>query len=73
MPIQLFGSHRDAIVSWGAAHHGVELFADSEQVHFTTVETSHLGLIAGADAAAHSWPRIAEFLDSLDAERMTSA
>lgn len=66
VPIQLFGSHRDAIVSWAGARHGVELFADSPQVHFTTVESSHLGLIAGADAAAHTWPRIDEFLTALD-------
>ncbi len=45
--VQLFGSHRDAIVSWAAAHHGVDLFTGSPRVEFTTVETSHLGLIAG--------------------------
>ncbi|MYR07301.1 alpha/beta fold hydrolase [Gordonia sp. SID5947] len=66
VPIQLFGSHRDAIVSWAAARHGVEIFADSPEVHFTTVETSHLGLIAGSDAAAHTWPRIEKFLGTLD-------
>ncbi|SIR87695.1 alpha/beta hydrolase [Williamsia sterculiae] len=67
VPIQLFGSHRDAIVSWDAARHGLELFGSAEEVHFTTVETSHLGLIAGADAAEHTWPRIDAFYDSLDA------
>lgn len=66
VPIQLFGSHRDAITSWAAARHGVELFADSPQVHFTTVETSHLGLIAGDAATAQTWPRVGEFLASLD-------
>ncbi|MGC4935228.1 alpha/beta hydrolase [Gordonia sp. DT30] len=66
VPIQLFGSHRDAITSWQAARHGVELFADSPHVHFTTVETSHLGLIAGDVAAHETWPRVDEFLDSLD-------
>jgi polyhydroxyalkanoate synthase len=65
-PIQLFGSHRDAIVSWAAARHGVDLFADSEQVHFATVETSHLGLIAGDAATRETWPRVREFLASLD-------
>lgn len=65
VPIQLFGSHRDAIVSWAAAHHGIEIFADSPHVHFTTVETSHLGLIAGSDASATTWPRIDEFLTAL--------
>ncbi|MFW0794398.1 alpha/beta hydrolase [Gordonia sp. CPCC 205515] len=66
VPIQLFGSHRDAIVSWAGAHHGVEIFGDSPQVHFTTVETSHLGLIASSDAGAETWPRIEEFLGALD-------
>ncbi|MFW0782950.1 alpha/beta fold hydrolase [Gordonia sp. CPCC 206044] len=66
VPIQLFGSHRDAIVSWAAAHHGVELFADSPAVHFTTVESSHLGLIAGTEAVAETWPRIDGFLTALD-------
>jgi polyhydroxyalkanoate synthase subunit PhaC len=65
VPIQLFGSHRDAIVPWGAAHHGVEVFGSSPQVHFTTVETSHLGLIAGPDAVRDTWPRIDGFLDAL--------
>lgn len=65
-PIQLFGSHRDAITSWAAARHGVEMFADSEQVHFDTVETSHLGLIAGEAAAGQVWPRVGEFLSALD-------
>ncbi|GAC67314.1 alpha/beta hydrolase [Gordonia soli] len=66
VPIQLFGSHRDAIVSWAAARHGVDLFADAPEVHFTTVETSHLGLVAGAEAAAGTWPRIDTFLAALD-------
>ncbi|MET9199828.1 alpha/beta hydrolase [Gordonia sp. NPDC003585] len=65
-PIALFGSHRDAIVSWEAAHHGVELFDGAQHVEFTTVESSHLGLIAGSDAVAHTWPRIDEFLRELD-------
>ncbi len=65
-PIQLFGSNRDAIVSWAGAHHGVEVFTGSAQVHFTTVETSHLGLIAGSDATAQTWPRIDEFLSADD-------
>lgn len=66
VPVQLFGSHRDAIVSWEAAHHGVDLFTGSPRVEFTTVETSHLGLIAGSAAVAETWPRIDEFLSSLD-------
>ena len=65
-PIQLFGSHRDAIASWEAAHHGVELLSGSTDVHFQTVETSHLGLIAGDAAAEQTWPRVEEFLDDLD-------
>lgn len=65
IPIQLFGSHRDAIVPWRAAHHGMELFGSSPQVHFMTVETSHLGLIAGPDAVRHTWPRIDGFLDTV--------
>lgn len=66
-PIQLFGSHRDAIASWRAAHHGVELFTAASAVHFDTVETSHLGLIAGDAAFAQTWPRVDEFLSGLDA------
>ena len=31
-----------------------------------TVDASHLGLIAGSDAVAHTWPRIDEFLSGLD-------
>lgn len=66
MPILLFGSHRDAIVSWGAVHHGVDLFTEAE-VTFHTVEASHLGLLTGPVAAEQTWPRIAGLLDRLDA------
>lgn len=66
VPIALFGSHRDAIASWQAVRHGVEVLADSPQVHFTTVETSHLGLIAGEAATNQTWPRVAEFHAALD-------
>lgn len=65
IPVQLFGSHRDAIVPWAAARHGVDLLEGSPQVHFDTVETSHLGLIAGPEAVSGTWPRIDAFLESL--------
>jgi polyhydroxyalkanoate synthase len=68
VPVQLFGSHRDAIVPWKAAHHGITLLAGSSQVHFDTVETSHLGLIAGPDAVSGTWPTIDAFLGSLSGE-----
>lgn len=66
LPVALFGSHRDAIVSWAAAQHGVDLFTDSPRVDFTTVNTSHLGLIVGKDAVEHTWPTVAGFLAGLD-------
>lgn len=69
VPVALFGSHRDAIVSWAAAHHGVELLVGAPRVDFTTVETSHLGLIAGSAAVEHTWPVIEEFLSDLDPRR----
>ena len=69
-PIILFGSHRDAIVSHGAAKHGLELFTGSEHVEFHTVESSHLGLLTGPEAQQHTWPAIREFRDRLDAERL---
>ena len=70
MPIQLFGSHRDAIVSHAAAKHGEELFRSSPYVEFHTVETSHLGLLSGATAAAETWPAVAAFRTRLDAARL---
>lgn len=69
VPVALFGSHRDAIVSWAAAHHGVGLLSGAPRVEFTTVETSHLGLIAGSAAVEQTWPRIDEFLTSVDTRR----
>ncbi|WP_374611803.1 alpha/beta hydrolase [Gordonia sp. (in: high G+C Gram-positive bacteria)] len=69
VPVALFGSHRDAIVSWAAAHHGVGLLSGAPRVEFTTVETSHLGLIAGSAAVEQTWPRIDEFLTSVHAVR----
>lgn len=65
VPVQLFGSHRDITVPWAAARHDVELLAGSPEVYFDTVETSHLGLIAGPDAVSGTWPRIDSFLESL--------
>ncbi len=68
VPIQLFGSHRDALCAWETAHHGLELFSGSPRVEFATVESSHLGLIAGPDAVAGTWPVVDAFLASVDAE-----
>ncbi|MFT4042513.1 MAG: alpha/beta hydrolase [Gordonia sp. (in: high G+C Gram-positive bacteria)] len=66
-PIRLFGSHRDAIASWRAVHHGVSLFAASADIGFVTVPASHLGLIAGDAAFAETWPHVVGFLAELDA------
>ncbi|WP_051159086.1 alpha/beta hydrolase [Tsukamurella sp. 1534] len=68
VPIQLFGSHRDALCAWDTAHYGLELFTGSPRVEFATVESSHLGLLAGPDAVRETWPVIDAFLASVDAE-----
>ncbi|GAA1078099.1 alpha/beta hydrolase [Tsukamurella spumae] len=68
VPIQLFGSHRDALCAWETARHGVDLFTGSPRVEFATVESSHLGLVAGPDAVRETWPVIDAFLASVDAE-----
>lgn len=60
-PVFMVGSHRDAIVSHGAAEHGLTLFADSVHTEFHTVETSHLGLLTGAVAEEQTWPALAAF------------
>ena len=67
VPVQLFGSHRDALCTWTAARHGVELLRAAPLVEFTTVESSHLGLLAGPDAVASTWPAIDDFLTGVDA------
>ena len=64
-PVFLVGSHRDAIVSHAAARYGEKLLTSSSHVEFHTVESSHLGLLTGADAQAHTWPAIAAFRESL--------
>ncbi|KXO91291.1 alpha/beta hydrolase [Tsukamurella pseudospumae] len=68
VPVQLFGSHRDALCAWDTARHGVDLFTGSPRVEFATVESSHLGLVAGPDAVRETWPVIDAFLASVDAE-----
>ncbi|MDP0399330.1 alpha/beta fold hydrolase [Tsukamurella strandjordii] len=68
VPIQLFGSHRDALCAWDCARHGVDLFSGSPRVEFATVESSHLGLLAGPDAVRETWPVIDDFLASVDTE-----
>ncbi|BDH57840.1 putative hydrolase [Tsukamurella sp. PLM1] len=72
VPIQLFGSHRDALCSWETARHGLELFSGSPRVEFATVESSHLGLLAGPDAVRETWPVIDAFLASVDADSAVS-
>ena len=67
VPVQLFGSHRDALCSWDSARHGVDLFRGSPRVEFGTVDSSHLGALAGPDAVRETWPAIDRFLQSVDA------
>ncbi|WP_132993467.1 alpha/beta hydrolase [Gordonia zhaorongruii] len=67
-PVFMVGSHRDAIVGYAAARHGEALFTASSHVEFHTVESSHLGLLTGADAAAQTWPAIAAFRERIAAE-----
>jgi len=69
-PIFLTGSHRDAIVSHAAAAWGTELFTGSQHVEFHTIESSHLGMLTGADAAQHTWPAVQAFRARLDADRI---
>ncbi|MBN7303144.1 alpha/beta hydrolase [Mycobacteroides abscessus subsp. bolletii] len=65
LPIQLFGSHRDAITPWQCAYHGVAMLK-SAHVRFTTVEASHLGLLALSAGVNQTWPVIDDFLAELD-------
>ncbi|OHU63694.1 hypothetical protein BKG84_24275 [Mycobacteroides chelonae] len=52
LPIQLFGSHR----AWQCVHHGVTMLKSAD-VRFTTVEASHLGLVAlSAGVNRHGQP-----------------
>ncbi|WP_026917845.1 alpha/beta fold hydrolase [Gordonia shandongensis] len=64
-PVFMVGSHRDAIVSHAAAEHGRTLFTSSVHVEFHTVESSHLGLLTGADAEQATWPAIAAFRERI--------
>ena len=66
VPVQLFGSHRDALCSWDAARHGFEVLTGSPRIEFETIESSHLGLLAGPDAVEKTWPVIDDFLSSLE-------
>lgn len=65
LPIQLFGSHRDAIAPWRCVHNGVAMLKSAD-VRFTTVEASHLGLVALAAGVTGTWPVIDDFLAELD-------
>ncbi len=73
VPVQLFGSHHDTLCPWRAAHHGVELFRASPRVEFTTVDASHLGLLAGPAGVEQTWPVLDAFLTSLDAPAPATA
>lgn len=66
LPVQLFGSHKDAIAPFGCVHNGVAMLKSAD-VRFTTVEASHLGLVALSAAVEQTWPAIDDFLAELDA------
>lgn len=66
LPIQLFGSHRDAIAPWRCVHNGVAMLKSAD-VRFTTVEASHLGLLTLSAGVTQTWPVIDDFLAELDA------
>ncbi|WP_018180769.1 alpha/beta hydrolase [Jongsikchunia kroppenstedtii] len=66
LPVQLFGSHRDAIAPFRSVHNGVATLKSAD-VRFATVETSHLGLVALSAAVEQTWPAIDAFLAELDA------
>lgn len=72
LPVQLFGSHRDAIAPYGCVRGGLKTL-ESADVRFTTVETSHLGLVALSAAVEQTWPAIDDFLDELDARAVPAA
>ena len=65
LPIQLFGSHRDAIAPWECVHNGVTMLKSAD-VRFATVEASHLGLVALSAGVTETWPVIDDFLKELD-------
>lgn len=65
LPIQLFGSHRDAIAPWECVHNGVTMLKSAD-VRFATVEASHLGLVALSAGVTETWPAIDDFLKELD-------
>lgn len=65
LPIQLFGSHRDAIAPWQCVHNGVAMLKSAD-VRFATVEASHLGLVALSAGVEQTWPTIDRFLAELD-------
>ncbi|MBN7493585.1 alpha/beta hydrolase, partial [Mycobacteroides abscessus subsp. abscessus] len=46
-------------------HHGVAMLKSAD-VRFTTVEASHLGLVALSAGVNETWPTIDDFLTELD-------
>ncbi|MFT3898936.1 MAG: alpha/beta fold hydrolase [Gordonia sp. (in: high G+C Gram-positive bacteria)] len=66
VPVQLFGSHRDALCTWDAARRGIDTLTGAPVVEFNTVESSHLGLLAGPEAETQTWPAIDYFLRGVD-------
>ena len=60
-PVLLIGSPDDAIGPAAAVKAGVSALSGAD-VRFVEVRGSHLGIVAGSDAATQSWPHIVEFL-----------
>lgn len=70
--VLVVGSPTDAIAPAPAVRAALEVLTGAASVEYAEVEASHLGLVAGGDAATTTWPLIDRFL-GLDARASRSA
>lgn len=63
-PVLVIGSRTDTIAPAPAVQAAVKVLVGAESVRYVEVSGSHLGMVAGPDAATSTWPVIAEFLAS---------
>jgi polyhydroxyalkanoate synthase len=62
--VLVIGSRTDTIAPAPAVQAVTKVLAGAESVRYVEVDGSHLGMLAGPEAATTTWPVIAEFLRS---------
>jgi polyhydroxyalkanoate synthase len=62
--VLVIGSRTDPLAPAPSVEGAVKVLTGAESVRYVEVDGSHLGMVAGAEAAETTWPVIGEFLQA---------